>query len=179
MGWAEHKPFEWPDCIVTQESAWGGLIHFVPDDVEVVELPRGLFMGWGTLRRYEPGVIYRASELEHLISLEISEKDLRVIHQVKKTFGGEVKATLPRPKRLWTEEEVVDAWAAWSTAQRDRYLELRLRTLRRLETSEAEANLQQRTLAASWAAERVHSMKPTSRRTPHDEGYSASIQARG
>lgn len=113
-------------------------------------------MGWGTLRRYEPGVIYQASELEHLISLEISEKDLRVVHQVKKIFGGAVKTTLPRPKRLWTEAEVGEAWAGWSTAQRERYLDLRLRALKTLETSEAEANLQQRTLAASWAAERVH-----------------------
>lgn len=156
MGSHSDPSTSWPDCIVSQESDLGGLVHFVPDDVTVLEAADGLFMGWGDeLRRFESGVIYRASEALQLARARLPLKDLRAVHAVKRIFGGRVDQVEPRPRRLWTEDEVCAVWARWSTEERDRYTALRARALEALVAAETEATLEQRTVAASWAAERV------------------------
>lgn len=162
----------WPECIVSQESDLGDLIHFVPDDVTVVETPDGLLMGWGDdLRRFEPGIVYRASEALQLARADLRLEDLRAIHAVKKILGGRVDHVEPQPRRLWTEEEVCTAWSGWSIEERERYTALRVRALVLLGASEAEATLEQRTVAASWAAEHVSRLSnSTTRKTQEDTG---------
>lgn len=152
---AEMHAFEWPPWIVTQRSDFGGLVYFVPDDATVVEDEEGLLVGWGTLRRYEPGVVYRAAELAQLVEWQPSPEDLRTLHEVKRLFSGQLVVE-PRPRRTWTVEEVTAAWRGWPIPVRERYLELRLQALARLGVrDETEATDEQRFLAASWAAERA------------------------
>ena len=149
-------PFEWPDLIVTQRSDLGGIIHFIPDDVIVVETDDGLYMGWGSsLKRYEPGVVYRASELAALVASPPSLEELRTLHTVKQLFGLEVQAVLERPSKLWSYDEVTELWETWSIPLRERYLALRLEALQRLGIRPNDASEEHRALAASWAVERM------------------------
>ena len=154
----DREPIEWPECILTlEESDFGGLIYFVPDDATVLKSPDGLYMGWPEeeLHRYEPGVVYRASEALLLAKAGLSQEQLRVVHAAKRFLGVRVDQVEPRPRRLWTEEEVCAAWTDWSRKERKRYTTLRVRALGLQGASEAAASLEQRRVAASWAAERV------------------------
>lgn len=150
----DREPLEWPECIVTLESAFG-LLHFVPDDVTVIEAEGGLFMGWGELRRYEAGVVYRGSEALRLVAAGLSSEELRAVHDVKRVLGVGVGQVAPRPRKIWTEDQVCAAWAGWSSKERESYTTLRVRALELQGASQSEASLEQRQVAASWAAERV------------------------
>ena len=154
----DREPSEWPQCIMTlEESDLDGVIYFVPDDATVLKTPDGLFMGWPgeELQRYEPGVVYRASEVLLLAAAGLNREQLRIVHAVKGSLGFRVDQVELRPRRLWTEEEVCAAWTDWSRQERKRYVTLRVRALGLQGASEAEASLKQRQFAASWAAERV------------------------
>ena len=155
----EREPIEWPECIVTlEESHFGGLIHFVPDDATVLKSPDGLYMGWPEeeeLQRYEPGVVYRASEALLLAKAGLSQEQLRVVHAAKRFLGVRVDQIELRPRRLWTEDEVCAAWSDWSHEEREHYTALRVSAIGLQGASETEASLEQRQVAASWAAERV------------------------
>ena len=151
----DRETFEWTECIVTLEESDFGRLHFVPDSVTVLEAEDGLYMGWDELHRYEPGVVYRGSEALRLIAAGLSSEELRVVHELKRIMGVPVGQVAPRPWRLWTEAEVCAAWAGWSSEERERYTTLRVRALGLQYASESKATLEQRQVAASWAAERV------------------------
>ena len=149
--------FEWPeDGFLANRSRELGLAYFVPDDAEVVDNSRGFYLGRaGTLQRVEPGTVYRARELRHLVGMQPTLPELEVLHEVKRLFGVEVTASRPRVRRYRSEEEIAALWSGWPLPRREHYLKSRLRALEWLGTGEETATLEQRTVAASWAAERA------------------------